>query len=241
MTFDTSATATMRVRSLSSAARSSTVHRPCSSTRTARSRAPVLAASRCQGMRLAWCSASVTTISSPGSSAKRARGAPAEPRARVGDAEGDHVDRVGGVLGPDDLALARADESRDGRRGRLRTAWSSGRPRRSHRGAQARGGARGTRARRRAPGAVAARWRPSRGRRWGCRRRVPGRRPGSRGGGRSWSSLQSSHGWVGVGRERSSEVVDASVYTHQSNRPRYCNSSRHSVYITRGGGVDASQ
>ena len=104
----------MRVRSLSSAARSSTVHSPCSSTRTARSRAPVFAARRCHGIRFAWCSASVTTISSPGSSASGRADAPPEPRARIGDAEGDHVDGVGGVLGPHDLALAGADESGDG-------------------------------------------------------------------------------------------------------------------------------
>ena len=56
---------------------------PSSCTGMWRRTAPVRAASSCQGMRLAWCSISVTTISSPGASAKpRALGAAAAERRR---------------------------------------------------------------------------------------------------------------------------------------------------------------
>ncbi len=114
MTFETSATATMRVRSLSSAARSSAVHSPCSSTRTARSRAPVLAARRCHGNEVRVVLGLGDDDLVAGFERERASGCPSQPRARIGDAEGDHVDGVGGVLGPHDLALAGADESGDG-------------------------------------------------------------------------------------------------------------------------------
>ena len=78
VTFDTCANATTRVRGPTAAARSSIDHSPRSSTGTQRSVAPVRAASRCHGMRFAWCSASVTSTSSPGRSANRSPPSPSD-------------------------------------------------------------------------------------------------------------------------------------------------------------------
>ena len=87
-------------------------------TGTQRRVAPVRRASSCQGTRLAWCSISVTRISSPGREH--------EPlvlgvvgRGRVGEGVRDEVERLGGVLREDDLVGGRADERRDGRAGGL--------------------------------------------------------------------------------------------------------------------------
>ena len=65
VTLETWVKATTRVRSLM-AANEAGSRRPSSSTRSHRNVAPVRRASCCHGTRLAWCSASVTTISSPG-------------------------------------------------------------------------------------------------------------------------------------------------------------------------------
>ena len=70
-TFDWWAKATTRVRSLTSSPRSDRSRRPSSVTGNHRSVAPVRWHSCCQGTRLAWCSISVTTISSPGPTWKR--------------------------------------------------------------------------------------------------------------------------------------------------------------------------
>ena len=70
-----------------------------------RSVAPVRCASSCHGTRLAWCSISVTTISSPGP--RRNRSAPASRRRRC-ERVGDQVERLGGVLGEDHLVARRA-------------------------------------------------------------------------------------------------------------------------------------
>ena len=102
---------------------------------------------------------------------ERASGCPAQPRARIGDAEGDHVDGVGGVLSPHDLALARTHESGDGGAGVLeeRRRVAHGCTRAAVHGSEvvlevlALGVEHLARS--------AARWRRSRGRRWGgCRR-----------------------------------------------------------------------
>ena len=101
-TLDTYATETILVRSLTrpsraAAARSS---RPSSVTSNQRSTAPVRCASSCHGTRLEWCSITEMTISSPGRSAGAQR-------------VGAQVERLGGVLGEDDLLRARrADELR---------------------------------------------------------------------------------------------------------------------------------
>ncbi len=79
VTFDTCVNATTRVRSVMTLAASSTRTRPSSSTSNQRRTAPVRAASSCHGTMFAWCSASVTTISSPGASAKRRAASPPRP------------------------------------------------------------------------------------------------------------------------------------------------------------------
>ena len=65
-TLDWCANATSFVRSLTSSFRSDRSRRPSSVTENQRSVAPVRRHNCCQGTRLAWCSISVTTISSPG-------------------------------------------------------------------------------------------------------------------------------------------------------------------------------
>ena len=71
--------ATTRVRSPTTSAMLSGIRRPASSIAIQRSVAPVRAARICHGMRLAWCSDSVTTIWSPGPSANRAAASPPMP------------------------------------------------------------------------------------------------------------------------------------------------------------------
>ena len=89
------------------AGRAARRRRPRATARSPRCRG----ASSCHGTRFAWCSASVTTISSPGPSRK-----PARPgRSRRCERVGDEVERLRGVLGPDDLdGGRRPDEGRDG-------------------------------------------------------------------------------------------------------------------------------
>ena len=65
VTFETCENAKMRVRAVMAARASSSDQVPCSSTGMYRNVAPVFFASRCHGIRFAWCSASVTRISSP--------------------------------------------------------------------------------------------------------------------------------------------------------------------------------
>src|SRR5665647_3550598 len=79
VTFDTCANASTLVRSVTTVASSSVRTRPSSASPTQRRVAPVLAHSSCQGTRFAWCSASVTTISSPGPTANRCAAAPPRP------------------------------------------------------------------------------------------------------------------------------------------------------------------
>ena len=71
------------------------------------------AASSCHGTRLAWCSASVTTISSPAAEgeARARRGAAAE--GGVADRVGDEVEAGCGAARPDQLLRRGADEPRD--------------------------------------------------------------------------------------------------------------------------------
>ena len=73
-TLDWCANATIFVRSVSSIESRST--RPSSVTEYQRSVAPVRRHSSCHGTRLAWCSSSVTTISSPGPSTNRSAAPP---------------------------------------------------------------------------------------------------------------------------------------------------------------------
>ncbi len=77
-TLDWCANATIFVRSDSSSESRSS--RPSSVTEYQRSTAPVRRHSSCHGTRFAWCSSSVTTISSPGSSANRADSGPSAVR-----------------------------------------------------------------------------------------------------------------------------------------------------------------
>ena len=82
--------------------------------------APVRRHSSCHGTRFAWCSSSVTTISSPGSSANRADSGPSAVRIdALRERVGDEVDPLGGVLGEHHLVRVGPDERRDPRAGRL--------------------------------------------------------------------------------------------------------------------------
>ena len=78
-TFETWGKARTRVRSPTRDAAASRSSVPSSFTGMCRRTAPVRAASSCQGMRLAWCSDSVTTISSPGASAYCRAASPPRP------------------------------------------------------------------------------------------------------------------------------------------------------------------
>ena len=91
-TFETQATAIIRVRSVIRSTKASRISSPASFTGAATTLAPVASAAICQGTMLAWCSISVTRISSPGCSRGRQK------------AGGDEIDRLGGVAGEHDLA-----------------------------------------------------------------------------------------------------------------------------------------
>ncbi|OUD97467.1 hypothetical protein CMMCAS06_04685 [Clavibacter michiganensis subsp. michiganensis] len=78
-TLETCASATTRVRSVITSPSVSSRSAPWSSTGMKRSVAPVRSASCCHGIRLEWCSDSVTTISSP-SRTRMDAGAAALPR-----------------------------------------------------------------------------------------------------------------------------------------------------------------
>ena len=116
-TFDWWVNATTFVRSLiSSSSRQvepAVVGRPGTSAATA----PVRRHSSCHGTRFAWCSISVTTISSPGPSANRAPPGRARADRRVAERVGDQVDRLGGVLGEDHLVRVGARRTRRSARG----------------------------------------------------------------------------------------------------------------------------
>ena len=79
-----------------------------------RSVAPVRKASSCQGIRLAWCSISVTTISSPGPECQfpqpRVAASLRSPQAGVGQRVADEVQALSGVGRPDDFLELRPDE-----------------------------------------------------------------------------------------------------------------------------------
>jgi hypothetical protein len=64
-TLETWLTAMMRVRELTSCRQASRSSAPSGPTGTTRSTAPVRWATTCQGTMLEWCSATVSTISSP--------------------------------------------------------------------------------------------------------------------------------------------------------------------------------
>ncbi len=94
-TFETEATATIFVRSVSSVSSASRIKRPSSVIGMCLRTAPVRSASCCQGTRFEWCSIVVTRISSP--------------RFDVGvaPAAGDEVDAGSGAGGEDDFAGCR--------------------------------------------------------------------------------------------------------------------------------------
>ena len=101
--FETCATATSRVRSVSSAWNAPISSSPLGSTGTARSRAPLAAHTICHGTMLEWCSSSVIRTSSPAS----------QRTARV--AVRDQIDGLGGSSHEHDLAhRACVDEAANG-------------------------------------------------------------------------------------------------------------------------------
>ena len=97
VTFDCPVTATILVRSVTSDG--STSRRPSGSSLNHLSVAPVRSASCCHGTRLAWCSISEMTISSPGLQ-------------RPGEPERDQVDPLGRRLGEHDLVRRGGAEER---------------------------------------------------------------------------------------------------------------------------------
>ena len=104
-----------RVRGPMMPAAASRSRAPASSTGMNRRVAPVRAASSCHGIRLAWCSISVTTISSPGARAKRRGFGRRAGQGRVQERVGEQVQALGGVGGPDRARPApRPTKARDG-------------------------------------------------------------------------------------------------------------------------------
>lgn len=78
-TFEACEKATILVEEVMTCRASSRRAAPSSSTGMKRSSAPVRAASSCHGIRLAWCSSSVTTMLSPGPTANRRAVSPPRP------------------------------------------------------------------------------------------------------------------------------------------------------------------
>ena len=117
VTLDWCVTATSLVRSLISSSARDRSSRPSGVTPNQRSVAPVRWHSCCQGTRLAWCSISVTRISSPGPTRNRCASRPGG--GRVAHRVGDQVQPLGRALGEHDLAGIRADERRDPHPGAL--------------------------------------------------------------------------------------------------------------------------
>ena len=118
-TLETCVKAKTLVRSVSRLSRSVRSSRPSGVTGTQRSVAPVRRHASCHGMRLAWCSISVTSTSSPGPRREPVAVPAAAAGRAVGEGVGDEVDRLGGVAGEDDLGGRRPDEARDRLAGRL--------------------------------------------------------------------------------------------------------------------------
>ena len=79
--------------------------RPSSVTPYQRKVAPVRRASSCHGIRLAWCSSSVVTMTSPGPTARS--------KPLVAQHIGHQVERLGGVLGEHQFVGIGPDERRD--------------------------------------------------------------------------------------------------------------------------------